>query len=60
MSTVMARLIRAIETAPDFGYDDESVELTECCDRRGWRWFFGPGFYNPKVVVIDAAGKVML
>lgn len=33
-------LIRRIEQAPDFGYDDEEVALTESLDRQGkrWRW----------------------
>lgn len=45
-SSITAReavLIRRIETAPDFGYDDEQVELNESLARRGlaWRWTRG-------------------
>jgi hypothetical protein len=38
MST--SALVRRMERAPDFGYDDEATELTQRLEREGkiWRW----------------------
>lgn len=46
-------LIRRIEAAPDFGWDDEGVELKRRLEPRGqgWRWLETPG--RPKFEVID-------
>lgn len=47
-----AQLIKRIEDAPEFGYDDEAFEL----NRRlrvigGTAWRFSGDFYNPHVEV---------
>jgi hypothetical protein len=39
-------LIRRLENAPDFGYDDEEVELSK---RYEWRW--DQSSYKPKVIL---------
>lgn len=48
-------LIRRIENAPDFGYDDESVELSSRLARQGKDWKWGEGFFNPSIVVYTVA-----
>lgn len=49
------QLIRRIERAPDFGYDDESVELDRRLkpQRRAWRW--SGDFHRPHVEVYEQA-----
>jgi hypothetical protein len=36
-------LVRRMEQAEDFGYDDEEVELNEILRGRGQNWLWGPG-----------------
>lgn len=36
----IATLIRRMENAPDFGYDDESVELTSILTPEGKAWLW--------------------
>jgi hypothetical protein len=38
--TRIEQLIRTIENAPDFGYDDEAIELKDLLAKQGkaWKW----------------------
>jgi hypothetical protein len=56
-----AELIRRIEAAPDFGWDDEGLELKRQLEPRGqgWRWLETRG--HPKLEVIDTrTGRPLL
>ncbi|MBM4646560.1 hypothetical protein GS464_29535 [Rhodococcus hoagii] len=44
-------LIRRMETAQDFGYDDEEVELSRRLREQGKTWRWSDDFYNPRVVI---------
>ncbi len=46
-----AQLIRKMEHTEDFGYDDESVELTRRLQLGGLAWRWGGDFYRPTVEV---------
>lgn len=46
-----AQLIRRMENAPDFGYDDEEVELSRRLKLGGLAWRWSNDMFNPKVVV---------
>jgi hypothetical protein len=39
-STRIATLVRRIENAPDFGYDDEAVELNRLLAAEGKAWLW--------------------
>ena len=48
------QLIRRIETAPDFGYDDEEVELSRrlAQKNKAWKWGkFCPGCNGQRIEV---------
>ena len=45
------QLIHRMETAPDFGYDDEEVELTRRLKLGGLAWRWSNDLFNPKVQV---------
>ncbi len=45
------RLIKQMENAPDFGYDDEERELSRRLALGGLAWRWSGDFYNPTVVV---------
>jgi len=46
------RLIKRMEAAPDFGYDDEEIELNRRLRLKGqhYKW---EGMSNPKIVIFD-------
>lgn len=46
-----AQLICKMEHTEDFGYDDESVELTRRLQLGGLAWRWGGDFYRPTVEV---------
>ncbi|MFI8696739.1 hypothetical protein [Dietzia maris] len=46
-----SELIRRMETAEDFGYDDEEVELTRRLADEGKTWRWSEDFFNPRVVI---------
>ena len=46
-----AQLIRRMENAPDFGYDDEEVELSRRLKLGGLAWKWSSDLFNPKVEV---------
>ena len=48
------QLIRRMETAKDFAYDDEAVELSRRLGERALNWRWSEDFYNPRVVVYEA------
>lgn len=48
-------LIRRIENAPDFGYDDEAVELSARLARQGKDWRWSDGLFNPSIIVYSVA-----
>lgn len=50
-----AQLIRRMENAPDFGYDDEEAELTRRLKlgRQAWRW--SGDFFRPRVEIYEQA-----
>lgn len=49
-----AHLIKKMENAPDFGYDDEAVALNTLLGPLGLKWKWSDNFYNPHVVVYPA------
>jgi hypothetical protein len=46
-------LIRRIQNAPDFGYDDEAVELNRRLALRGQTWKWSEDFFNPSIVIVN-------
>lgn len=46
-------LIQRIQKAPDFGYDDEAVELNRRLAQRGQTWEWSKDFFNPTVVIVN-------
>ncbi|QWY81389.1 hypothetical protein SEA_RIZWANA_92 [Arthrobacter phage Rizwana] len=46
-------LVRRINAAPDFGYDDESAELNELLAAQGKGWKWSDDFFRPVVVIYD-------
>lgn len=46
-------LIRRMERATDFGYDDEEQELTRRLSSQGKAWKWSDDFFNPKVIIYD-------
>lgn len=44
-------LIRRMEQAGDFNYDDEQVELSRRLSAEGYAWKWSRDFYNPHVIV---------
>lgn len=50
-----SQLIRRMESAEDFAYDDEAVELSRRLGERALDWKWSEDFYNPRVVVYDPA-----
>ncbi|WOI85969.1 hypothetical protein [Rhodococcus qingshengii] len=48
-----AQLIRRIEKAPDFGYDDEAIELNRRVRALGKAWRWAGDFYHPHVEVYE-------
>ncbi|ALY10630.1 hypothetical protein FDH86_gp095 [Arthrobacter phage Tank] len=49
----IAALVRKINAAKDFGYDDESIELTALLAERGKNWKWSDDFFSPVVVIYD-------
>lgn len=54
-----AQLIRRMERAADFGYDDESYELSRRLKLGGlaWRWMVIDGRDRVEIYTPDAAGE---
>lgn len=46
-------LIRRMEAAPDFGYDDEEIELKRRLNLKGQDYVWEPKLSNPKIIVIS-------
>ena len=44
-------LIKRMEAAEDFGYDDEEVELKKLLTARGLNWKWNDSMFSPKVIV---------
>lgn len=44
-------LIARMQHAPDFGYDDEEVELTRRLGAQGLKWRWGGDFFRPSIEV---------
>lgn len=51
-----AQIIRRMEQAEDFGYDDESVELNRRLKLGGLAWKWSGDFYRPQVEIYKAEG----
>lgn len=47
------QIIRRMERAEDFGYDDEAVELTRRLALGGLAWRWSGDFYHPRVEVYE-------
>jgi hypothetical protein len=46
-----AALIRRMERAGDFKYDDEQVELNRRLEGTGYAWRWSKDFFHPHVIV---------
>lgn len=46
-------LIERIQNAPDFGYDDEAVELNRRLALRNQTWEWSKDFFRPSVVIVN-------
>ena len=44
-------LAKKMEKAPDFGYDDEEVELTKLLEKKGLNWKWEQKFRNSQVII---------
>jgi len=44
----LEQLIHRIESAPDFGYDDEEIEMR----RRGIKYKWSDSLSNPKIIIV--------
>lgn len=55
MDSITARLIQRMETAEEFGYDDEAVELSARLARQGKDWKWSDSFFSPTVIIFDRA-----
>lgn len=51
-----AQIIRRMEQAEDFGYDDEAVELNRRLKLGGLAWKWSGDFYRPKVEIYEPGG----
>ena len=51
------QLVNRINSAPDFGYDDEAVELTQRLAKEGkrWRWSSPDRYDRQHVEIVEAA-----
>lgn len=47
----IAALVTKINNAPDFGYDDESVELNQLLRGEGKAWRWAGDFFTPHVEI---------
>jgi hypothetical protein len=47
------RLVRKIEKAEDFGYDDEAVALSNWCDKHNLKWFWSESLFSPEVILCN-------
>ena len=47
------RLIERIEKAPDFGYDDEEVELRRRLRLEGKSFHWNDSLSNPKIIIVE-------
>lgn len=47
-------LVRRMEAAADFGYDDEAVELSRRLREQGKTWKWSQSFDNPQVIIYQA------
>ncbi len=54
-SMSLSRLISRMERSPDFGYDDEEVELAERLLRKGQEWCWSRDVFHPRVLVTPLA-----
>lgn len=52
-SMSITSLIRRINAAPDFGYDDEAVELNRKLAAQGKTWRWSEDMFNPVILIID-------
>lgn len=46
-------LVRRMERAPDFGYDDEQVELSRRLREQGKTWRWSDSFTKPQVIIYE-------
>ena len=46
-------LVRRMERAEDFAYDDESIELSRRLREQGKDWRWSESFTNPQVIIFD-------
>ena len=53
VSARMCNLIKKIEKAPDFGYDDEEVELQELCNEKGLFWCWNDSIFKAEILLTD-------
>lgn len=52
-NTSTKALIRKIEKAPDFGYDDEAYELSRRLKAKGKTWRWGESWNTPAFVIVE-------
>lgn len=50
-------LIARMEAAPDFDYDDETVELNRRLRAQGKTWRWTGGFFNPRIEIVPLAAE---
>lgn len=50
----IVRLVRKIEKAPDFGYDDEEVMLSEWCDENNIKWLWNDSISNAEIILTQS------
>jgi hypothetical protein len=46
-------LIRKIEKAPDFGYDDEECELAEYCNKNNLFYCWNESIFNAEILITE-------
>lgn len=51
MNLSTAALVRRMNSAPDFGYDDEAVELTRRLGAEGRDWRWSGSYTSPRVEI---------
>lgn len=56
ISNRMENLIKRIEKAPDFGYDDEEVALDKLLKKEGLRRIWNDSLRNPELIISKAEG----
>lgn len=57
-NTSTKALIRKMEKAPDFGYDDEAYELSRRLKAMGKTWRWGAGTWEtPDLIIVEDAKR---